>query len=174
MNSEKKIYSLILLISAVIFVFLLWLIYFKPVASTDSEIVGMLPALNAFFNTLTSIFLITGVVFIKNKKIELHKKMMALATLSSTFFLFGYIAYHHYHGDSKFLGTGIIRTIYFSILISHILLSAIQVPLILSTLYLAISGKTDKHKKLAKYTFPIWLYVSITGVLVFIFLRWFN
>jgi putative membrane protein len=99
---------------------------------------------------------------------------MLLATFTSALFLVSYIAYHHFHGDSKFLAQGWIRPVYFTILISHILLSVVQVPLILTTLYLAYSKNFVKHKKIAKITFPIWLYVSVTGVLIFIILKWFN
>jgi putative membrane protein len=174
MNSEKKTYFAIVLISLTIFLFLAWLIYVKPVARTDSVFIYSLPILNAILNTLTSSFLVAGIIFVKKKKIDLHKKMMIAATTTSAFFLISYITYHHFHGDTKFLGMGAIRKVYFFILISHISLSAIQVPLILTTLYLAFAGKTDKHKAVAKFTFPIWLYVSVTGVLIFVFLRWFN
>lgn len=174
MNSEKRAYQIIVLLSTVVFAFLIWLIYFKPVATTDAGFVNYLPFVNAFLNATTSVFLVLGFIFIKNHRIDLHKKMMMAATTTSALFLVSYIAYHHYHGDTKFLGTGIVRTIYFFILISHILLSAVQVPLILSTLYLAFTGKTVKHKKVARITFPIWLYVSVTGVLVVVFLRLFN
>ncbi len=174
MKNEKLAYKVIGLLSSIVFVFLIWLIYFKPAATTEASFVNYLPMLNAFFNFLTSVFLILGYIFIKNNRIDLHIKSMISATSTSALFLISYVLYHHYHGDSKFLGTGGIRYIYFFILISHIVLSAVQVPLILSTLYLAFTKNTQKHKKVARITFPIWLYVSVTGVLIFIFLRWFN
>ena len=136
--------------------------------------INRLPALNALLNSLTTIFLISGIVFIKNNMAKWHIRSMLLATLTSAVFLISYITYHHFHGDTKFLAQGAVRTIYFIILISHILLSAVQVPLILSTLYLGLTKKYEKHRKVAKITFPIWLYVSITGVLIFVFLKWFN
>lgn len=174
MKNEKLAYKVIGLLSSIVFVFLIWLIYFKSAATTEASFVNYLPMLNAFFNFLTSVFLILGYIFIKNNRIDLHIKSMISATSTSALFLISYVLYHHYHGDSKFLGTGGIRYIYFFILISHIVLSAVQVPLILSTLYLAFTKNTQKHKKVARITFPIWLYVSVTGVLIFIFLRWFN
>jgi putative membrane protein len=175
-TDDKKVFVIIGFLSFSVIDFLVWLIYFKPGADLSGEItwVASLPVLNAFLNTLTSIFLITGLTFIKQNKIDWHKKAMFAATGSSALFLVSYIAYHHFHGDTKFIATGTIRPIYFGILISHILLSAIQVPLILSTLYLALTKKFIRHKKVARITFPIWLYVSITGVLIFIILRWFN
>jgi putative membrane protein len=174
MNSEKKVYSIIIAASLLVMAFLVWLIYFKPSVESDLTFINLLPILNAFFNILTSMFLVMGFKFVKNGKIELHKKMMFAATVSSACFLISYIAYHYFHGDSKFLGTGTLRLVYFFILITHITLSAIQVPLILSTLYLGLASKTAQHRKLARFTFPIWLYVSVTGVLIFVFLRWFN
>lgn len=174
MISEKKAYKIILFLSLVVFTFLTWLIYFKPAAETSNEIVTILPAINAFLNALTSLFLISGIIFIKNNKLDLHKKSMFMATFTSAIFLVCYVIYHHFHGDSKFMGVGSVRYLYFFILITHIILSAVQVPLILSTLFLALTGRAEKHKKVARITFPIWLYVSITGVLIFIFLRLFN
>lgn len=174
MKNEKLAYKVIIGLSLAVFIFLVWLIYFKPTAQTDSSYIEYLPMLNAFFNFLTSVFLISGYVAIKNNRIDFHKKLMMAATSTSALFLVSYVTYHHFHGDSKFLGQGMVRYAYFFILISHIFLSAIQVPLILSTLYLAFTNNTLKHKKVAKITFPIWLYVSVTGVLIFVFLRWFN
>lgn len=173
---DKKVFAIIGFLSFSVISFLVWLIYFKPAADLAGEVswVSSLPALNAFLNTLTSIFLITGFIFIKKNKIDHHKKAMFFATGTSALFLISYIAYHHFHGDSKFIATGFVRTLYFGILISHILLSVVQVPLILSTLYLGLTQKFVRHKKVAKITFPIWLYVSVTGVLIFVMLRWFN
>ena len=175
-HSETKVFTIIGILSAVVLAFLVWLIYFKTGATTPVEMnwISSLPALNALLNSLTTIFLISGMVFIKNNMPKWHIRSMLMATLTSAFFLISYITYHHFHGDTKFVALGSIRTLYFAILISHILLSAIQVPLILSTLYLGLTKKYEKHRKVAKVTFPIWLYVSITGVLIFVFLKWFN
>jgi putative membrane protein len=174
-TSDKNVIVIILLLSAAVLGFLIWLIYFKAGSAPEGGTwINMLPAMNAFLNTLTSLFLIVGLTFIKQNNIEWHKRFMYAATITSALFLVGYIAYHNFHGDTKFVATGTIRPVYFGILISHILLSAIQVPLILSTLYFALTKKYVKHKKVAKITFPIWLYVSITGVVIFIFLKFFN
>lgn len=175
-SDDKKVFGLILFISSLIIGFLFWLIYFKENTqiSTTSNWVNHLPALNAFLNTLTATFLVTGHTFIKKNRIDAHKKFMLMATVTSAFFLISYITYHHFHGDSKFLGTGIIRPIYFFVLITHVILSVVQVPLILITLYLGLMRKFQRHRKFARVTYPIWLYVSVTGVLVFVFLNWFN
>jgi putative membrane protein len=175
MTNEKKIFTIIGLISAAVIGFLFWLIYFKTKATgyTDTWVTS-LPAVNAILNTLTAMFLVNGYLFIKQNRVDLHKRAMYLATLTSALFLVSYITYHHYHGDTKFLAEGAIRPIYFFILISHILLSIVQVPLILITHYLAFVKNFSKHKKFARITLPIWLYVSVTGVLIFIILKWFN
>lgn len=179
-NSENtndiNAYIVIGFLSFSVLAFLIWLIYFKnaAVVEGDNSWVNSLPALNAFLNTLTSIFLITGYKLIKQNKVLWHKRAMYLATATSALFLVSYVSYHHFHGDTKFVGVGTVRTIYFGVLISHILLSIVQVPLILSTLYLAMTKKFVKHKKVARITFPIWLYVSVTGVLVFVMLKWYN
>jgi putative membrane protein len=176
LNSDKKVFGIIGILSFAILAFLTWLIYFKPGADLSGEIswVNSLPALNALLNSLTSIFLVTGLIFIKKNKIDWHKRAMFAATGTSALFLISYITYHHFHGDTKFVAIGLIRPIYFGVLISHILLSVVQVPLILSTLYLAFTKNFQKHKIVARITFPIWLYVSMTGILIFIFLKFFN
>ena len=176
LENETTVFTAIGALSVAILSFLIWLIYFKSGAAPAGEIgwYTSLPALNALLNSLTSIFLITGLIFIKRNRVDWHKYAMLAATLTSAIFLVSYITYHHYHGDTKFVGHGTVRTIYFTVLISHILLSAAQVPLILSTLYLAFSKKFSKHKIIAKITFPIWLYVSVTGVIIFLMLKWYN
>lgn len=175
MNSEKTVFGIIGILSAAVIGFLFWLIYFKTGAAVgDNGWVSLLPALNAILNSLTATLLIAGYVLIKKNRIDLHRNFMIAATVTSALFLLSYVTYHHYQGDTKFLGQGIIRPIYFFILITHILLSIVQVPLILSTLYLAAVKNFQRHKKIAKITFPIWLYVSVTGVLIFVILKQFN
>jgi len=175
MNSDKKVFISIGALSALVIGFLFWLIYFKESAGVESNTwVYYLPSVNALLNSITATFLVLGYVFIKRNRITTHRNFMLAATLTSALFLISYITYHHYKGDTIFTAEGLIRPIYFFILISHILLSIVQVPLILSTLYLAASKNYVKHRKIAKITFPIWLYVSVTGVLIFIILKLFN
>lgn len=175
-SNDRNVFLIIGLLSFSVLAFLVWLIYFKKGQDITGEVswVNALPALNAFLNALTSIFLIIGLTFIRKNNITWHKRAMFAATGTSGLFLVSYIAYHHFHGDTKFIATGLIRPIYFGILISHVLLSVLQVPLILSTLYLGLAKKFSSHKKVARVTFPIWLYVSITGILIFVLLKWFN
>lgn len=172
--TDKKAQVVIYIVSLLVFAFLIWLIYFKPVPETRYVWVSYLPFLNAILNTVTATFLVLGFRAIKAHKKEKHKKLMLSAAISSAFFLLSYITYHHFQGDTKFQAQGLVRYAYFFILITHVLLSIVQVPLIFLTFYHAFRANWVSHKKFAKITFPIWLYVSVTGVLVFIFLRMFN
>ncbi len=168
---ERKPVPVILALSAVITAFLIWLIYFKGRVAAP-EWVTHLPAANAFFNSCSAICLIFGYINIRRGKRAVHKRFMLSATVFSALFLVSYITYHSFHGDTKFpQGYGIIRPIYLTILASHILLSMVALPLILGTLWWALRSEFRFHKKIARWTFPIWLYVSVTGVIVFFFLR---
>lgn len=168
---DKKAYSFIALISTAVISFLFWLIYVNEGKSSDFVLISYLPALNATLNSITTLLLVLGFWFIKNKKKEAHIVSMLCATVTSGFFLISYIIYHHFHGDTKFLGTGIIRSVYFFILITHIILSTAMVPMIFATLWHAFRQNYSTHKKIARITFPIWIYVSITGVAIFFFLK---
>lgn len=130
--------------------------------------VHVFAAINAVINSCVSLLLIAALVAIKNKNYVAHKNMMLTAMVLSILFLVSYIAHHLLSGDTKFGGEGAIRYIYFIILITHIFLAAIILPFILYTAYRSLTGEFEKHKKLAKYTWPLWLYVSITGVVVYL------
>lgn len=173
-SNDTKAYAVIGTLSAVVLAFLVWLIYWKEAPNEHAHWASWLPALNCLFNAITTIFLIFGYKAIKAKKIQKHIKLMLSATFSSALFLTSYILYHHYQGDTKFLATGIVRPIYFFILISHIILSIPLVPMVFVTLYHAAKKNYVKHKAIARKTFPIWLYVSVTGVLIYVFLKIFN
>lgn len=122
---------------------------------------------NAAINSAVSVLLILGIVMVKRKKYEAHKNIMMSAITLSGIFLVSYIAHHLFAGETKFGAEGNIRYFYYTILISHIFLAAIILPFILLTAYNSLSGDYAKHKKIARYTFPLWLYVSVTGVLVY-------
>lgn len=132
------------------------------------EPLSFLPPIYATINGITAVVLVAGVLAIKNGKRKLHKKLMTTAITLSVAFLVMYVAYHMTSDSTKFGGEGIIRPIYFFILISHILLSIAVIPLVLITYVRALANKFDKHKKIAKFTFPIWLYVAVTGVVVYL------
>jgi putative membrane protein len=169
-ESIRKPFPAIVALSAVIAAFLIWLIYFKGrVVAPDW--VASLPAANATFNSLSALCLIMGYVNIRQKNIAVHKRFMLTATVFSALFLVSYITYHFFHGDTHFPGQGLIRPVYFFILITHIGLSMVALPLILGTLWYSLTGRFQFHRRIARWTFPIWLYVSVTGVIVFFILR---
>ncbi len=126
-----------------------------------------LPALNATFNGISAVFLASGYLFIINRRVFWHRLCMIAAFLASSAFLISYVTYHFHVGNVKFHGTGWIRPVYFSILISHTILAAIIVPLVVITLFRALRSNFEKHKKLARWTLPMWFYVSVTGVVIY-------
>jgi putative membrane protein len=132
------------------------------------EPLSFLPPIYAAINGITAVVLIAGVLAIKNGNRKLHERLMTTAIVLSVAFLVMYVAYHMTTDSTKFGGEGIIRPIYFFLLISHILLSIAVIPLVLITYVRALAEKFDRHKKIAKITFPIWLYVAITGVVVYL------
>jgi len=129
-----------------------------------------LPKINACLNGLSAVFLTMGFIFIKRKKISAHRTCMTGAFVVSTLFLASYLYYHFHAGATRFMGQGWVRPVYFSILISHTILAVVVVPLILTTLAFAIRGQFDRHARLARWTWPIWMYVSLTGILVYVIL----
>ena len=128
------------------------------------------PTINALLNGLTAILLLIGYYFILHGKRVLHKKIMLSAFSTSIVFLCSYLYYHAHVGSVPFKGTGIIRPIYFTILISHTILAVLIVPMAIVTLVRGLSSRFDKHRKLARWTLPVWLYVSVTGVVVYMML----
>jgi putative membrane protein len=161
-------------VSAAVVAFLFWLIYFKPAAGHTSAVIAALPAANATLNALSTIFLISGYLAVRRRNFRRHVTFMLAAVGSSALFFVSYVIYHNFHGDTKFTATGPIRPIYFFVLISHIVLSVVVVPMILTSLYLSFSGRMATHKRVSRWTLPIWLYVSVTGVLIFVLLKLFN
>ena len=133
---------------------------------------SQLPALNAALNSLSAVFLLTGFFFIKSRHRDAHRNCMLAAFTSSSLFLISYLIYHYQVGSVPFKGQGGIRTVYFTILISHTILAVTVVPLALITLVRALKGKFIAHRRIARWTFPIWLYVSVTGVIVYWMLYW--
>jgi len=123
---------------------------------------------NAIINSMVSVLLVAGLIAVKNRRYTLHKKIMLAAIVLSVLFLISYICHHLFAGDTKFGGAGTIRYVYFFILISHIFLAAIILPFILFTEYRAMISEWPLHRRMAKITWPIWLYVSVTGVLVYL------
>ena len=129
-----------------------------------------LPALNATLNGISMIFLTTGYVLIRQKRWKAHRLAMIGALIMSVLFLTSYVIYHANEGSTPYEGEGILRIIYFALLIPHVILAATIAPLALTTVYRAWKNPWDKHAKIARITLPIWMYVSITGVLVYLML----
>ena len=169
--SFAKAIGVILLISASAFLFLVWLLYYKGGSDYSSNLIESLPALNALLNGSSALLLLLGYRAILQKRYMTHMKFNLTAFVTSSLFLISYVVYHNFHGSTPFPGEGIIRPIYFFILISHIILSALVVPLILTSFYLAFAGKIKTHRKVSKFTLPVWLYVSVTGVMIFFILN---
>ena len=126
-----------------------------------------LPSVNAALNGTTALLLIIGYGCIRRRWIPAHRACMVGAFIASTFFLASYLTYHAHAGSVRFQGTGWIRPVYFAILISHTILAVVIVPLALRTLYLAARGRFEAHTRIARWTLPLWLYVSVTGLVVY-------
>lgn len=125
------------------------------------------PTIDAALNSLTAVLLVTGYIFIRRKNVVAHKSCMIAAFCSSCVFLTCYLWYHAHHGVTRFMGQGAARTLYFALLGTHTVLAAAIVPLVVITLYFALRRRFGRHKKIARWTLPIWLYVSVTGVMVY-------
>jgi putative membrane protein len=169
--SPKTAVAAILVASALALALLVAVIYGHGRAASAPAWVSSLPAVNAFLNGTSAVFLVTAYAALRRRALAAHARFMIAALASSTLFLVCYIAYHAVHGDTKFLGQGAIRPFYFFVLVTHIVLSAAVLPLIFSSFYFSLSGRFPAHRRVSRYTLPVWLYVSVTGVLVFALLR---
>jgi putative membrane protein len=168
--SEKKAYAWIAVTSVVVVALIYWLVYYR----TPGVVPGWaqdLPGLNAAFNFSSACCLMLGYLAIRSGQRERHMRFMLAALGLTLGFLVSYLAYHIYAGDTKFLGEGWIRPLYFFILISHVLLSIVNFPLALTVVFFSLTGRFEKHKRLARIVFPIWMYVGVTGVMVYFFLK---
>lgn len=130
----------------------------------------VLPTVNATLNGVSGVFLLVGYILIRRRQIDAHRNAMLGAFASSTLFLISYLIYHAQAGSRPFTGQGSIRYVYFTILITHVILAAAILPMAISTLSRGLRGKYVEHKRIAKWTFPTWMYVSVTGVLVYLML----
>jgi len=161
----------IVAVSAAAVSFLLWLLYVHHPPSGFGERLRFLPALNAVLNGLSAIALIIGFSFILRRRIAAHRASMMTAFAFSSIFLVSYIVNHALHGDTIYPGHGAVRNVYLTILLTHVLLSVVALPMVLTTFFFALTGRFGPHRRIARFTFPIWLYVSITGVVVYAMLR---
>jgi len=135
-----------------------------------SDYISQLPHLNAILNTTSAVLLTMGYGFIKRGRIVAHRNCQLAAVTTSVLFLASYLTYHYFHGSTRFAGQGLVRPIYLTILFTHTVLAILIVPLVLVTLFRAARGDFQRHKKIARVTLPIWLYGSVTGVIVYLML----
>ena len=170
MYNDKFLFRIIYILSAVILMVISFLILGPRPKSMEGILdVSGLPLVNATLNSITAILLICAFIAIKNKNIELHKKLNLSAFSTSAMLLVTYVIYHWFKaGPKEYLGE--LANIYYPILISHIILAVFIIPLALITLYRGWNMQVAKHKKIARITFPIWFYVSVTGVLIYLML----
>lgn len=166
--NDKKYDKIINIIAVAIPVVVAILLNPRIPKVTLGEWTKMLPHLNGMINSATTVFLLLGYYFIKRKNINMHRRMMSVAFMLGSVFLVSYVLYHLSNESTAFGGEGIVRPIYYFLLISHIVLSIGVVWFVLRAIYFALSGQIERHKKVVKWAFPIWLYVSITGVIVYL------
>ena len=160
----------ILAVSAAATAFLFWLIYVHPAAASSTQY-AFLPALNALLNGLSATALLIGYTFIRARLIQAHRAAMMTAFGFSTLFLVSYILHHALHGDVRYPAHAALRMVYLPLLASHIILAVVALPLVLVTFFFSLTGRIPQHRKVARWTFPLWLYVSITGVITWAMLR---
>ncbi|HUH62721.1 MAG TPA: DUF420 domain-containing protein [Terracidiphilus sp.] len=161
----------ILAISAAATLFLFWLIYVHTAADASNARFGFLPALDAVFNGLSATALLIGFTFIRARRVAAHRASMMTAFVFSTLFLVGYIAHHALHGDIRYPVHAAYRSIYLPLLASHIVLAVVALPMVLVTFFFSLTGRFPQHRRIARWTFPLWLYVSVTGVVTYAMLR---
>jgi uncharacterized membrane protein YozB (DUF420 family) len=135
-----------------------------------ADYIAYLPHLNAFLNGTSAVLLFTGYSFIRARNVIAHRTCQVAALIVSSLFLVSYLVYHYHHGSTRFLGVGFVRLLYFTILTSHTILAVVIVPLIFLTFYRALRGDFVRHRRIARITLPLWLYVSVTGVIVYLML----
>ena len=133
-------------------------------------VIPYLPHVNAVLNSASALLLISGYFFIRRMRVKAHRNCQVSAVLTSTLFLISYLTYHYYHGATRFPGQGLVRALYFTILTSHTILAIVIVPMVLVTLSRALRGDFERHRKIARWTLPLWIYVSVTGVVVYLML----
>ena len=168
---SRSVLTVILLITFSVVAFLLWILFVKePLVEFEDRFL-FLPALNALLNALSATCVILGVRAIRRGRARVHMRFILAGCSLTVVFLISYIFHHLLHGNTPFRGAWGVKSVYFGVLGSHLLTSIVTLPLILTTLYLAFTGRFSAHRKLARYTFPAWLYMSVTGVLIFLLLK---
>lgn len=166
-NNDRSYLILIAILSVAVPLLVAFLLFMPQTGKLGNVDVTFLPKLHALLNSLTAIALLTGYYFVKNKNIRGHRFAMITAFTLSAFFLISYVTYHFQAAPTKYGGEGTLKTIYYVILITHIVLAAVIVPLVLLSVYFAVSDQVNRHRNISRWTFPLWLYVAVTGVVVY-------
>ncbi len=166
-KNNRKAKLLIYLVSALVFITIV-ILGRVQVPTSGSFDIHIFARINAIINSAVSILLIAALVAVKRQKYKLHRNIMLTAIVLSSLFLVSYIFHHLFAGDTSFGGQGTIRYVYYSVLITHILLAAVILPFILFTAYRGMIAEWPGHRRLARITWPVWLYVSVSGVLVYL------
>jgi len=169
-QSDRSFWVFNAVVSTTAVGFIGWLLLVREGGGVHADL-SFMPGVNAALNATSATLLLLGFAAIRGGRREVHKRLMVSAFAASAVFLVGYILYHYAHGDTQYQGVGAIRTVYFTILITHVLLSIAMLPMILTTFYFASRERFSSHKRLARWTLPIWLYVSVTGVVIYFMLR---
>lgn len=168
--SNRSFYVANAIVSGVALAVLAWILVLRePVG--DTRALAFMPAVNATLNGMSATCLAAGWLAIRSGRRVLHRNLMLGALGCSVLFLAGYLTYHYVHGDTRYPGEGAMRAVYLTVLASHVLLSIAALPMVIATFWLSLTGQLARHRKLARWTLPIWLYVSVTGVAVFLMLR---
>ncbi|MFZ5441844.1 MAG: DUF420 domain-containing protein [Myxococcota bacterium] len=169
--SDRSFFVFNAVVSAAALALLSWLLVFRGGIQSPNVDLRFMPAVNAVLNGTAATLLVAGWVAVKRGRADLHRYFMVAAFAASALFLVGYLAYHAVHGDTKFGGAGAVRVVYLVILASHVLLSIGVVPLSLAAFWFAWKQEFTRHTKVTRWLHPLWLYVSVTGVVVFLMLR---
>lgn len=170
-RSDGSFWVVNAILSAVALSVLGYLLLVRGGSQGGGQGLSFMPAVNAGFNALSAILLTLGVLAIRKKRVRQHQMFVLGAFASSSLFLAGYLAYHYAHAETRYPGVGLSRALYLLLLASHVILSVPVVPLCLAAFYYAVTRRFDTHKRITKVLYPMWLYVSVTGVVVFLLLR---
>jgi putative membrane protein len=169
--TDRRFYVFTAVVSTLALGLLAWLLILRDADGGSGVNLRFMPTVNASLNAIATALLAAGWVAVRRGNKRLHQQLMVAAFAASSLFLVGYLAYHYVHGDTKFQGVGTVRVVYLSVLASHVLLSMFVVPLALVAFYFAFRRSFDRHRKVTRILTPIWLYVSVTGVVIFFMLR---
>ena len=169
--SDRSFFVFNAIVSAGALAFIAWILLGRDAGPAGGLDLRFLPAVNASLNAIAACFLVAGWWAIRQRNIRLHRYLMVSAFAASALFLVCYLSYHFVHGDTRYQGEGFLRVVYLAILISHIVLSIVVVPGALTSFYFAWKKQWERHRRLNRITLPIWLYVSVTGVVIYFMLR---